>query len=171
MDKKTTASKPAPSKQKPASQKEKVKEKDQPKKETPKPQDAPKVEAQTQTKESPPAKATPILTLSALQAEITSLKQIVLHHTEQIAELYSTPKKRRSTRNGKVQIKDKQTGNVYPSKNNAYQTLLKAGELKELVDKGIFGLEPEKNNFGWFALVRAWPDRFEEVKTATQSAS
>jgi hypothetical protein len=162
MDKKTTATK-----QKPASQKVK----DQLKKEAPKTQDAPEVKAQTQTKESPPAKDTPMLSLSALQAEIAALKEIVLHHTEQIAELYSTPKKRKSSRNGKVQIKDKQTGNIYPSKNNAYQTLLKAGELKELVDKGIFGSEPEKNNFGWFALVRAWPDRFEEVKTATPSAS
>ena len=57
------------------------------------------------------------------------------------------------------------TGEVYPSKNNAYQTLLKAGELKELVDKGIFGAVPEKNTFGWYALVRAWPDRFEEKKS------
>ena len=55
--------------------------------------------------------------------------------------------------NGKVQIRDKQTGTIYPSKNNAYQTLLKSGELKDLVDKGIFGDIPEKNTFGWYALV------------------
>ena len=66
--------------------------------------------------------------------------------------------------NGKVQILDKQTGEIYPSKNNAYQTLLKSGDLKELVDKGVFGDNPAKNTFGWYALVRELPDRFEEVK-------
>ena len=70
------------------------------------------------------------------------------------------------TINGKVQIKDTQTGAVYPSKNNAYQSLLKSGELKGLVDKGLFGPDPEKNTFGWYTLQREWPDRFEEVPTA-----
>lgn len=55
---------------------------------------------------------------------------------------------------------------MYPSKNNAYQTLLKSGELKDLVDKGVFGETPEKNTFGWYVLEREWPDRFEEVKEA-----
>jgi len=41
---------------------------------------------------------------------------------------------------------------------------LKSGALKELVDKGVFGSVPEKNTFGWYALARAFPDRFEEVK-------
>ena len=49
------------------------------------------------------------------------------------------------------------------TKNNCYQSLLKAGELKDLVDKGAFGTDPAKNNFGWFALNRAYPDRFVEV--------
>jgi len=66
--------------------------------------------------------------------------------------------------NGKIMIKDKLTGKVYPSKNNVYQSLLKAGDLKELVDKGVFGPIPEKNNFGCYNLFRAWPDRFQEVK-------
>ena len=66
--------------------------------------------------------------------------------------------------NGKVQILDKQTGEIYRSKNNAYQTLLKSGELKDMVDKGVFGDIPQKNTFGWYALVRELPDRFEEVK-------
>ena len=69
---------------------------------------------------------------------------------------------------GKVQILDKQTRQIFPSKNNAYQTLLKSGELKELVDKGIFGDNPAKNTFGWYALVRELPDRFEEVKPAEE---
>jgi hypothetical protein len=38
--------------------------------------------------------------------------------------------------------------------------------LKALVDKGLFGDIPEKNTFGWYVLVREWPDRFEEVHEA-----
>lgn len=33
-----------------------------------------------------------------------------------------------------------------------------------MVDKGILGTTPEKNSFGWYTLVRYWPDRFEEIK-------
>lgn len=127
-------------------------EKAEPKKDT-KPATAPKPEAKKP------------LTLANLQSELEALRQAVQDHTQLIADLQSMlALKRKPTLNSKVQIKDKQTGKVYPSKNNCYQSLLRAGELKELVDKGIFGLNPEKNNFGWFALVRAWPDRFEEVK-------
>jgi len=116
-------------------------------------------------KESIKSEAEKLLTLSSLKSELEVLKQAVQDHTQLIADLQSMlALKRRPTSNSKVQIKDKQTGKVYPSKNNCYQSLLRAGKLKELVDKGIFGLQPEKNNFGWFALVRAWPDRFEEVK-------
>ena len=71
--------------------------------------------------------------------------------------------------NGKVQIRDKETSTVYPSKNNAYQSLLKSGALKELVDKGLFGEVPEKNTFGWYTLVREWPDRFEEIPSEKQA--
>ena len=73
-------------------------------------------------------------------------------------------KRRKPVSNGKVKIRDKKTGIVYPSKNNVYQSLLKAGELKELVDKGVFGDVPEKNSFGCYALFREMPDRFEQVK-------
>jgi len=110
----------------------------------------------------------PPLTMKQLHQELETLKQVVGEHAQLIAQLQETlARKRKAVQsNGKVQIKDKQTGSVYPSKNNAYQSLLKAGELKDLVDKGIFGPDPEKNTFGWYALVREWPDRFEEVPTA-----
>lgn len=105
------------------------------------------------------------VTLVSLQKELESLRQTVQDHAQLITDLQSMlALKRRPTSNGKIQIRDKQTGKVYPSKNNCYQSLLRSGELKDLVDKGIFGPIPEKNNFGWFALVRALPDRFEEVK-------
>jgi len=105
------------------------------------------------------------LTLEGIQKELNNLKELVSDHAQQITSLQDTlARKRKPTPNGKIQILDKLTGEVYPSKNQAYQTLLKAGELKELVDKGIFGPDPEKNTFGWYALVRAWPDRFEEKK-------
>jgi hypothetical protein len=104
--------------------------------------------------------------------DLDSLKQIVQDHANQIAQLQETlARKRRPVHsNGKVQIRDKQTGTVYPSKNNAYQSLLKSGELKDLVDKGLFGPVPEKNTFGWYTLQREWPDRFEEVAAAQNNA-
>jgi len=111
------------------------------------------------------------LTLEGIQKELNSLKELVLNHAQQITSMQDAlTRKRKPTSNGKIQILDKQTGEVYPSKNSAYQTLLKAGELKELVDKGIFGSDPEKNTFGWYALVRAWPDRFEEKKAEETAA-
>ena len=105
------------------------------------------------------------LTLEGIRKELNSLKELASDHAQQIASLQDAlTRKRKPTSNGKVQILDKITGEVYPSKNQAYQLLLKSGELKELADKGIFGSDPEKNTFGWYALVRAWPDRFEEKK-------
>ena len=99
------------------------------------------------------------------QKEILFMKAVVLDISAQMAGLIASKKPwRKPMANGKIQILDKQTGEIYPSKNNAYQTLLKSGELKELVGQGIFGSEPEKNTFGWYALVRALPDRFEEVR-------
>lgn len=93
---------------------------------------------------------------------------IVANHTALISQLQDTLAHKRCpvASNGKVQIRDKKTGTVYPSKNNAYQSLLKSGELKDLVDKGLFGDIPNKNTFGWYVLVREWPDRFEEVHEA-----
>ena len=111
------------------------------------------------------------LTLEGIQKQLNDLKELVSGHAQQIASLQDAlTRKRKPTSNGKIQILDMITGEVYPSKNQAYQILLKAGELKELVDKGIFGLEPEKNTFGWYALVRAWPDRFEERKVEEAAA-
>jgi len=108
--------------------------------------------------------------LSDIKLLLDALTATVLDHTRQIAELQEAlARKRKPVPNGKVQILDKQAGQVFPSKNNAYQTLLKSGELKGLVDKGVFGDIPEKNTFGWYALVRELPDRFEEVKTAEET--
>jgi hypothetical protein len=92
--------------------------------------------------------------LESIIQDLDSLKQTVQDHANQIAQLQEAlARKRRPVHsNGKVQIRDKQTGTVYPSKNNAYQSLLKSGELKDLVDKGLFGPVPEKNIFGWYTL-------------------
>ncbi len=104
-------------------------------------------------------------TIESIHQELESLKQLVGEHAQLITQLQEAlARKRKPVPNGKVQILDKQTGQVFPSKNNAYQTLLKSGELKDLVGKGVFGDIPEKNTFGWYALVRELPDRFEEVK-------
>lgn len=111
------------------------------------------------------------LTLESIQKQLSDLKDLVSDHANLIAALQATPtRSRKPTPNGKIQILDKITGEVYPSKNQAYQILLKAGALKELVDKGLFGSEPEKNTFGWYTLVRAWPDRFEERKVEEVAA-
>lgn len=104
-------------------------------------------------------------TLLNLQKNLEVLYKTIQEHTQQILDLReAVARKRKPTYNGKVQIRDRETGKLYPSKNNCYQSMLKAGELKELVDKGIFGPDPAKNNFGVYALFRSYPDRFEEVK-------
>jgi len=106
------------------------------------------------------------LTLAYLSQELQSLKHLVDDHANLMIQLQEILIRKRKpvASNGKVQIKDKQTGTVYRSKNNAYQSLLKSGALKDLVDKGVFGPDPQKNTFGWYTLVREWLDRFEEVK-------
>lgn len=147
---------------------------EQSKVETPKEKQSKEVIPISQAKTVAPevAKQEEPLTLESIQKELNSLKELVLNHSEWITSLQDTlTRKRKPTSNGKIQILDKITGEVYPSKNQAYQILLKAGELKELVDKGIFGSDPEKNTFGWYALVRAWPDRFEEKKVEEVAAS
>ena len=50
------------------------------------------------------------------------------------------------------------------SKNNVYQSLLKAGELKDLIKQGVFGAVPVHKSFGCYKLFRAFPGRFVEVK-------
>ena len=119
----------------------------------------------------PEEPATPAPTLENLFEGLQSLKQLAEEHTNLITQLQETLARKRKppASNGKVQILDKQTGEIYPSKNNAYQTLLKSGELKDLVDKGVFGDNPAKNTFGWYALVRELPDRFEEVKQVEET--
>ncbi len=131
----------------------------------------PKAQAPKPEVLKPEEPATPAPTLESLFEELQSLKQLAEEHTNLIAQLQETLARKRKppASNGKVQILDKQTGQIFPSKNNAYQTLLKSGELKDLVDKGVFGDIPEKNTFGWYALVRELPDRFEEVKPAEET--
>ena len=127
--------------------------------------ETPKEKQLEQVVSVPQAEQEKPLTLEAIQTELNTLRDLVFELASQMTALQNTPvRKRKAVPNGKIQILDKITGEVYPSKNQAYQVLLKAGELKELVDKGIFGSDPEKNTFGWYALVRAWPDRFEERK-------
>ena len=112
----------------------------------------------------PPSRPKP-LTLSSLHSELEELRRIVDGQAVFIKQLMETPVRQRKSpvSNGKVQIKDTLTGRTFPSKNNAYQTLLKEGELKELVDANVFGPNPAKNSFGCYNLFRAWPNRFEEV--------
>ena len=131
----------------------------------------PKAQAPKPEEPQPEEPATPAPTLENLFEELQSLKQLAEEHTNLIAQLQETLARKRKppASNGKVQILDKQTGEIYPSKNNAYQTLLKSGELKDLVDKGVFGDIPAKNTFGWYALVRELPDRFEEVKPTEET--
>jgi hypothetical protein len=104
--------------------------------------------------------------LASLSGELSALKQVVDQQSLQIKQLMETPARQRKppTSNGKVQIKDTLTGKIYPSKNNVYQSLLKAGELDDLVKQGVFGSDPAKNSFGCYNLFRAYPGRFVEVK-------
>jgi hypothetical protein len=112
------------------------------------------------------------LTMANLKTEVDELRTLIQTLTTQMADVQSQLSlKRKPTVNNKVQIKDTVTGKIYKSKNNVYQTMLKAGELKDLVEKGIFGAVPEKNTFGVYALFRAYPDRFEEVHDQDQTPS
>ena len=106
------------------------------------------------------------LTLISLHSDIESLRQIVEQQAIIIKQLLEAPVKQRKPplSNGKVQIKDTLTGKIYPSKNNVYQSLLKAGELDDLVKQGVFGSDPAKNSFGCYNLFRAYPNRFVEIK-------
>lgn len=129
---------------------------------TPEPEQVEVQPEETKVEKLEPPKS---LNMAYLYSELQAVKQVVQEHSQQIAELQEAlARKRKAVPNGKVQILDKKTGQVFPSKNNAYQTLLKAGEIKSLVDAGVFGADPVKNTFGWYALVRALPDRFEEIK-------
>jgi hypothetical protein len=112
------------------------------------------------------------LNMASLKTEVDELRTLIQTLTTQMADVQSQLSlKRKPTVNNKVQIKDTVTGRIYKSKNNVYQTMLKAGELKDLVEKGIFGTVPEKNTFGVYALFRAYPDRFEEIHDQDQTPS
>jgi hypothetical protein len=117
----------------------------------------------TPTTSLPPKPKT--LTLAYIQEEFEVLMEIIELHSALITELQESQARKRKApvSNGKIMIKDKQTGKIYPSKNNVYQSLLKAGDLNDLVNKGLFGDNPAKNSFGCYNLFRAWPNRFEEV--------
>jgi hypothetical protein len=108
------------------------------------------------------------LTLESLQKAIQLLRQDLDTHTiklEEILVLVSKRRKPAANGNGKVQILDTKTQITYKSKNNAYQTLLRNDELTDLISQGVFGADPKKNSFGWYALNRAFPGRFVEVPT------
>jgi len=96
-------------------------------------------EPQSETLPPPEPETTPAITLESLQQEIETIKLTIIQLQETLARKRKPP-----ASNGKVQILDKQTNTLYPSKNNAYQTLLKSGELQTLVDKGIFGDIPRR---------------------------
>jgi len=121
------------------------------------------------------------LTMILLKAELDTIASVVASQAMQIKELKDAIEElkahsaktitRKALPTGKCQIKDTVTGKTYKSKNNTYQSMLKAGELKDLVDKGVFGADPAKNNFGWFALDRAYPNRFEAIKEETPNGN
>jgi len=134
----------------------------------------PVVEVVAETKTQPvverapapaPVKPKP-LTMTSLHTDLEALRQVVDQQSIFIKQLLEAPVKQRKPplSNGKVQIKDTKTGTIYPSKNNVYQSLLKAGELDDLVKQGVFGSDPAKNSFGCYNLFRAYPDRFVNVK-------
>jgi len=141
----------------------------------------PKVESVAEVKQAEPEKSadaehvelTPIphikakpITLVSLHAEVEALRTIVDQQVIQIKLLMAPPMRLRNPplSTNKVQIKDTLTGKIYPSKNATYQTLLKSGELEDLVKQGVFGSDPAKNSFGCYNLFRAYPNRFVEVK-------
>ncbi len=123
--------------------------------------------APPQPSEQPQPEPMPV-SLSDILNAINDVRQLLQDQHELLLTFQSAKRRAPMLPNGgKVQVVDKQTGEVFLSKNGTYKTLLKRGALKELVDKGIFGTEPEKNSFGWYALKRAWPDRFEEQAVST----
>ena len=131
---------------------------------TPTPTPIPETKIEPSPTSQPPTSKPSPLTMAKLQAGIDKLWERIQTLDTQMTDVQAQLLlKRKPTNNSKCQIRDKVTGKLYKSKNNVYQTMLKAGELKELVDKGIFGAIPEKNTFGVYALFRAYPDRFEEV--------
>ena len=132
---------------------------------------APTIEPVVEVKPPPVIEPTPAsvkpkpLTMLLLHSELEELRKIVDQQAVFIKQLLETPARQRKppTSNGKVQIKDTVTGKIYPSKNNVYQSLLKAGELDALVKQGVFGSDPIHNSFGCYNLFRFYKDRFIEL--------
>jgi len=122
--------------------------------------------------EPAPIKPKP-LTMTSLHTEIEELRKIVDGQAILIKQLMEAPARQRKppTSNGKVQIKDTLTGKIYPSKNNVYQSLLKSGELDDLVKQGVFGTDPAHNSFGCYNLFRFYKDRFIEIKSQETDAT
>jgi len=132
---------------------------------------APTVEPVVEVKPQPVVEPTPApvkpkpLTLISVSGELSALRLVVEQQATLIKQLLEAPARQRKppTSNGKVQIKDTLTGKIYPSKNNVYQSLLKAGELDDLVKQGVFGSDPAHNSFGCYNLFRFYKDRFIEI--------
>jgi hypothetical protein len=106
------------------------------------------------------------LTLESLAKAIQLLRRDFDAQTLKIEEILMLMAKKRkpaTNGNGRVQILDTKTQITYKSKNNVYQTLLRNDELTDLISQGVFGADPKKNSFGWYALNRAFPGRFVEV--------
>jgi len=131
---------------------------------TPTPIPTPETKGEPPAAIEPPAKPKP-LTLVSLKTEVDALNKCIQEMHLKLEDFEAlVALKRKPTPNGRVQIRDKQTGKIYKSKNSVYQTMLKAGELDKLVEAGTFGPNPAKNTFGVYQLFRVLgPDRFEEI--------
>jgi len=130
------------------------------------PEKSAEVEPQPVIEPTPaPVKPKP-LTMASLNGELNALRQVVDQQSLLIKQLMETPIRQRKppVSNGKVQIKDTLTDKIYPSKNNVYQSLLKSGELEDLVKQGVFGSDPAHNSFGCYNLFRFYKDRFIMLK-------
>lgn len=121
--------------------------------------------------ETPASKPKP-LTLSSLHAELIELQQKFSEQSALIAQLLEGPVRQRKpvTSNDRKQVKDTVTGVIYKSQNAAYKALLVSGELKELIAKGVFGPNPEKNGWGCYQMFRSMPGRFEEIHAEVKDA-
>jgi hypothetical protein len=118
------------------------------------------------TKSTTPAEENEVASiLVQIKEEMIILRKILEEHSLLLSDIQQSLAKKRNPpkSSDRVKILDKTSGITYKSKNNCYKMLLTGGELKDLVEKGVFGPDPMKNTFGWYALERAFPGRFEEV--------
>ena len=120
--KKSTAKKKAPKLEEPQTQETK------PTEAPPAPQEESITTAELTPELTPEPEPTPTPTIEQLYEEVQTLKHLALEHAQLIAHRQEALARERKPvqSNGKIQIHDKQTGQVYPSKNNAYQSLLKS---------------------------------------------